>query len=316
MGRGSGKSGTIPADMSRRQPFIQVNDLTKHFGNVVALDGVYFEVVEGETFTILGPSGSGMTTLFHLLLGLKRPTRGTAEVLGFDCLSESVDVRKRVGCVLGSQRFHQGLTGREYLELSVAAHQSKELRRSELVERLEINESEKIGNVSEAEATRLAWVLALLHNPTVLLLDNPFHHLDESSRRVMFNLLEEERSKGTTILLTTDSPRVAARHSDRVGTLVNGELTFVRDMSRLNRKLGRKLRIVFREDMELQDFIVHNLSVVSRNGREWVITLDGEAGSLLKRLGKYSVEDVEIVEDVMEDILMDMMRGRGPGPYV
>lgn len=302
--------------MYRRQPLIHVNDLTKHFGNVVALEGVYFEVVEGETFTILGPSGSGMTTLFHLLLGLKRPTRGTAEVLGFDCSSESLEVRKRIGCVLGSQRFHQGLSGREYLDLSAAAHKSEALRRSELVEKLHINESEKIGNLSEAEVTRLAWVLALMHNPGILLLDNPFHNLDESSRRVMFNILKEERSKGTTILLTTDSPRVAARHSDRVGTLVNGELTFVRDMRRLNRKLGKRLRIVFREDVELQDFISHNLTVVSRNGREWVVTLDGEAGSMLKRLGKFPVEDMEIVEEVIEDILMDMLRGHGPGPYV
>ena len=302
--------------MSRRQPFIQVNDLTKHFGNVAALEGVHFDVGEGETFTILGPSGSGMTTLFHLLLGLKRPTRGTAEVLGFDCASQSVEVRRRVGCVLGSQRFHPGLTGGEYMDLSLAAHRSEGSRRSELVERLKINESEKVGNVPDAEVTRLAWALALMHNPAIILLDNPFHHLDESSRRVMFNLLEEERGRGATILLTTDSPWIAARHSDRVGTLVKGELTFVRDMSRLNRKLGRRLRIVFREDVDLQDFISHNLSVVSRNGREWVITLDGEAGSLLKRLGKFSVEDIEIVEDVMEDILMAMMRGHGPGPYV
>lgn len=302
--------------MSRRQPFIQVNDLTKRFGNVAALDGVYFEVFEGETFTILGPSGSGMTTLFHLLLGLKRPTRGTAEVFGFDCSSQSMEVRRRVGCVLGSQRFHPGLTSREYIDLSAAAHRSEGSRRSELVERLKINESEKIGNLADAEITRLAWVLALMHNLPVLLLDNPFHHLDESSLRVVFNLLEEERRRGATILLATDSPRIASRHSDRVGTLVNGGLTFVREMNRLNRKLGKKLKIVFREDVDLQDFIAHNVTVVSRNGREWVITLDGEAGSLLKRLGKFSVEDMEIVQDAIEDVLMDMMRGHGPGPYV
>ena len=301
--------------MSRRQPVIQTHDLTKHFGNVAALEGVYFEVGQGETFTILGPSGSGMSTLFHLLLGLKRPTRGTAEVLGFDCLSQSFQVRERIGCVLGTQRFHPGVTGREYMDLSLEAHKSAGPRRAELVERLRINESEKIGNLADAEVTRLAWVLALMHNPAVLLLDNPFHYLDESSRRVTFNLLEEERRKGATILLATDSPRIATRHSDRVGTLVNGELTFVRSMSRLNRKLGKRLKIVFREDVELQDFIAHNLTVVSRNGREWVITLDGEAGSLLKRLGKFSVEDMEIVEEAIEDILMDMLRGYGPGPY-
>ena len=302
--------------MFRRQTFIEVNDLTKHFGNVAALEGVYFQVVEGEIFTILGLSGSGMTTLFHLLLGLKRPTRGTAEILGFDCVSESVEVRKRVGCVLGAQRFHPGLTGREYIELSAAARESGGNRRLELVERLKVNENEKIGDLSDAEITRLAWVLALMHNPGVLLLDNPFHHLDECSRHVMSDLLEEERRKGTTILLATDSPRIAAQFSDRVGTLVNGDLTFIRDMKRLNRKLGKRLKIIFREDVELQDFISHNLSVVSRKGREWVVTLDGEAGSLVKRLGAYSVEDMEILEGVVEDILMDMMRGNSPGPYV
>lgn len=302
--------------MSRKQPVIQSRDLTKHFGNVVALEGIYLEVLEGETFTILGPSGSGMTTLFHLLLGLKRPTRGVAEILGFDCSSQSLEVRRRIGCVLESQRFHPSLTVQEYIDLNVAAHRTESPRRSELVEILKLNESEKIGNLGDVEITRLSWVLGLMHNLPVLLLDNPFHHLDESSLRTVFNLLEEERRRGATILLTTDSPRIAARYSDRVGTLVNGNLTFVREMSRLNRKLGKRLRIVFREDVELQDFIAHNVTVVSRNGREWVITLDGEAGSLLKRLGKFSVEDMEIVQDAIEDVLMDMLRGHGPGPYV
>ena len=76
------------------------------------------------------------------------------------------------------------------------------------------------------------------------------------------------------------------------------------------------MKIIFREDVELQDIITHNMSVVSRNGRAWVVTLDGEAGSLLKRLGRYSVEDVEVIDNAVENILMDMMKGYGPGPYV
>ena len=302
--------------MFRKERFIQVNDLTKHYGNAVALESVYFDVGEGETFGILGPSGSGRTTLIHLLMGLKRPTRGTAEVLGYDCASESGQIRERVGCVFGDQRFHPDLTGREYLDLSAAARKAGAPRRKELVERLKINEAEKISNCSRGEVMRLAWVLALLHEPPILLLDNPFHNLDESSHRVMFDLLDEERRKGTTILLTTDSPRTAARVSDRVATLVNGDMNFIREMPTLNRKLGRRVKIVFREDVELQDIIAHNMSVVSRNGREWVVTLDGEAGSLLKRLGKHSVEDVEVIDNAVENILMDMMKGYGPGPYV
>ena len=302
--------------MFRKERFIQVNDLTKHYGNAVALESVYFDVGEGETFSILGPSGSGRTTLIHLLMGLKRPSRGTAEVLGYNCASESDRVRELVGCVFGDQRFHPDLTGREYMDLSAAARKAGAPRRQELVERLKINEAEKISNCSRGEVVRLAWSLALLHGPPILLLDSPFHNLDESSHRVMFDLLDEERSKGTTILLTTDAPRIASRVSDRVATMVNGDMNFIRDMSALNRKLGRRVKIVFREDVELQDIITHNMSVVSRNGREWVVTLDGEAGSLLKRLGKYSVEDVEVIDNAVDNILMDMMKGYGPGLYV
>ena len=302
--------------MFRKERFIQVNDLTKHYGNAVALESVYFDVREGETFAILGPSGSGRTTLIHLLMGLKRPTRGTAEVLGYDCATESGQIRERVGCVFGDQRFHPDLTGREYLDLSAAARKAGAPRRHELVERLKINEAEKISNCSRGEVMRLAWVLALLHEPPILLLDGPFHNLDESSHRVVYDLVDEERRKGTTILITTDSPRTAARVSDRVAILVNGDMNFIREMPTLNRKLGRRVKIIFREDVELQHFIAHNMSVVSRNGREWVVTLDGEAGSLLKRLGRYSVEDVEIIDNAVENILMDMMKGYGPGPYV
>ena len=302
--------------MFRRERFIQVNDLTKHYGNTVALESVYFDVGEGETLAILGPSGSGRTTLMHLLLGLKRPTRGTAEILGYDCASESDRIREMVGCVFGDQRFHPDLTGREYMDLSIAARKSGGPRREELVEKLKIDESEKIGNSSRGEVVRLAWALALLHEPPILLLDSPFHNLDESAHRVMYELVDEERRKGTTIVISTDSPRIAARVSHKVATLVNGEMNFIRDTATLNRKLGRRVKIVFREDVELQDIITHNMSVVSRNGREWVVTLEGEAGSLLKRLGRYSVEDVEVIDNAVENILMDMMKGYGPGPYV
>ena len=302
--------------MMRRKRVIQTWDLTKHYGNLVGVESLYCEVVEGESFGLLGVSGSGRTTILDLLLGLKHPTRGSAEVFGFDSYKQSCDIRRLVGCVLGRFSFHEGIRGGEFLNLCERIRGVNGARRSDLVERLKIDEGRRIGDYSRSEKQRLAWVQALMHDPDLIFVDDPSTDLDGSSKEAVYQLLEEERSRGKTLVLSTDSPADVVRLCDRAGIILDGTLKKIEDIRELSRLMGRRVKVVFREDVDLEDFITHNLSVVRHCDREWVIAIRGEMGSLLRKLGQFSIEDVTYLEGVVEEALAGMFRDQYPNRYL
>ncbi|MCS7178405.1 MAG: ABC transporter ATP-binding protein [Anaerolineae bacterium] len=183
--------------------------LTKKFGDFTAVDGVSFRIRRGEIFGFLGPNGAGKTTTIRMLLGLLRPTSGTATVLGYDIVRQAEEIRKRVGYM--SQRFslYQDLTVAENLEFYGRTYgiRGRRLReRKAFVVRmagLEGRERELTRNLSGGWKQRLALGAAILHEPEMLFLDEPTAGVDPISRRAFWDLLYELAEGGTTIFVTT-----------------------------------------------------------------------------------------------------------------
>ncbi|GAB4558447.1 MAG: ABC transporter ATP-binding protein [Anaerolineae bacterium] len=195
--------------MSNDSVAITVRDLTKRFGSFTAVDHITFEVARGEIFGFLGPNGSGKTTTIRMLLGLLRPTEGTALILGHDITREAHAIRQRAGYM--SQRFslYNDLTVEENLNFYGRTYG---VNGSELAERkrfvLEMagligRERELTRNLSGGWKQRLALGAAILHHPEVLFLDEPTAGVDPVSRRQFWRLLYQLASDGTTIFLTT-----------------------------------------------------------------------------------------------------------------
>lgn len=188
---------------------VEVVDLTKKFGDFVAVDGVTFSNTRGEIFGFLGPNGAGKTTTIRMLLGLLRPTAGHASVLGFDVVSQSEEVRKHIGYM--SQRFslYQDLTVSENLDFYGRTYgvRGKRLRQRKgfVIEMagLQGRERELTRNLSGGWKQRLALGAAILHEPEMLFLDEPTAGVDPISRRAFWDLLYELAEEGTTILVTT-----------------------------------------------------------------------------------------------------------------
>jgi ABC-2 type transport system ATP-binding protein len=188
---------------------VEVVDLTKKFGDFVAVDGVTFNNMRGEIFGFLGPNGAGKTTTIRMLLGLLRPTAGRASVLGFDVVRQSEEVRKHIGYM--SQRFslYQDLTVSENLDFYGRTYgvRGKRLRQRKrfVIEMagLEGRERELTRNLSGGWKQRLALGAAILHEPEMLFLDEPTAGVDPISRRAFWDLLYELAEEGTTILVTT-----------------------------------------------------------------------------------------------------------------
>jgi ABC-type multidrug transport system ATPase subunit len=188
---------------------VSVANVRKTFGDKVALNDVSFEIPAGQLCGLLGPNGAGKTTLFRLMMGILKATGGTLSINGMDAFEDRVEVKSLVGFLPDEPVFYSYLSGQEVLELSAAMHglnPKETMQRIEpLVKRLRL--SEDIRNYAEDYSRgmkkKLGLLLALLHQPKLLILDEPTNGLDVESTYLFYDLMKEEAANGTTIVFST-----------------------------------------------------------------------------------------------------------------
>ncbi|MCX8064491.1 MAG: ABC transporter ATP-binding protein [Candidatus Hydrogenedentes bacterium] len=198
-----------PPAFSHRDSVIVVSELTKVFGNLVAVDRVSFTVKERDIFGLLGPNGSGKTTLIRMLCGILNPTSGNASVLGYDVLRESEEIKRSIGYMSQQFSLYSDLTVIENLNFYAKVYGiPKKERKGKLEEVIEIVGikpylNQMSGSLSGGWKQRLALACALVHSPKLLFLDEPTAGIDPVARRDLWNLLFELSARGTTFFVTT-----------------------------------------------------------------------------------------------------------------
>ncbi len=207
-------------------PVIIVENLTRKFGDFVAVDHINFEVGTGEVVGYLGPNGSGKTTTIRMLLGLLKPNEGKATVLGFDAFTQSEEVRKRAGYMSQKFALYDDLTVFENLTFYGGVYgitdKARIARTLELVG-LTGHDSTLTKSLSAGWRQRLALAIALVHEPKLLFLDEPTSGVDPSARRAFWDLIYELAEGGVTILVTTHYMD-EAEYCERVGIMRDGKL--------------------------------------------------------------------------------------------
>lgn len=188
---------------------VEIDGVTKRFGAKTALGDISFTVPEGQICGLLGPNGAGKTTLFRLLMGILKPTTGALRVGGRDCFDDRVAVKRLIGFLPDEPVFYSYLSGREILALSAAMHgldaEAALDRLGGAIARLGL--AEELDNYAEDYSRgmkkKLGLLLALLHQPRLLVLDEPTNGLDVQSTRLFYELIEEHAAAGTTVLFST-----------------------------------------------------------------------------------------------------------------
>ncbi|MBI4052634.1 MAG: ATP-binding cassette domain-containing protein [Candidatus Diapherotrites archaeon] len=224
---------------------IEISALTKKFGGLAAVDGVSFSVSEGEIFGLLGPNGAGKTTLISMLVTMKRPSDGKAEVNGFDVVQNADSVRKSIGIVFQDPSLDEDLTAFENLELHAAMYglgkddRSRRIRETAGMVELEDRLKDEVKTFSGGMRRRLEIARGLMHFPKVLFLDEPTVGLDPQTRKRIWEYVKRlKKENNVTIVLTTHYLDEADGVCDRVAIMDKGRIIALDSPERLKSALG------------------------------------------------------------------------------
>lgn len=220
-------------------PAIEVNGVTKRFGDVLALDDLSLTVEEGETYGFLGPNGAGKSTTINVLLDFVRPTEGSATVLGYDAQEQSEAAKQNIGVLPEGYRVYERLTARKHLDFVM---DSKEVDddADAILDRVGLSEAKnrRAGGFSKGMRQRLVLGMALVGEPDLLVLDEPTSGLDPNGAREMREIVREENERGATVFFSSHILGQVEAVCDRVGVLDEGRMIAEGSLDDLRDRLG------------------------------------------------------------------------------
>jgi ABC-2 type transport system ATP-binding protein len=276
---------------------IEVSNLTKYYGKLLAVDHVSFEVKSGEVFGFLGPNGAGKTTTLRMLTGLTKPTSGAAAVTGFDILRESTTAKEHIGLVPEVSNLYDEMSAWDNLifaaQLYGVPKNERDRRASELLELFGLNERsrDRVGNFSRGMKRRLTIAAALIHKPAIIFLDEPTTGLDVQSMRIIRNLIKELNENGSTIFLTTHYIEEADQLCQRVAIINQGKIVALDNPEKLKAAVEEQhvIEISFSPSGNLNDKLkdLRYVSSVSRLGDKFKLYVE-EASEVIPSLTDFA----------------------------
>ena len=239
--------------MSNGSPLIETKNLVKQFGDKVAVNNIGFEVRGGEVFGFLGPNGAGKTTTIKMIVGLLQPTSGDVKVAGYDVQTQPMQAKAASGYVPDTPNLYMKLSAREFLRFVGDLYEMKrgkaEERIDELLKLFDLTDvrDDLIDSYSHGMKQKTALAAALIHDPKVLVLDEPTVGLDPKSARLIKDILRQLADRGAAVFLSTHILEIAERMCDRIGIIDHGNLVAVGTMDELRSmgKSGSSLEDIF-----------------------------------------------------------------------
>ncbi len=305
-------------------PILQVQDLSKRYGDLTAVRGVSFEIGEGEIFSLLGPNGAGKTTAISMLSCLLEPSGGDAFVEGCSIRREAAAVKRRIGIVPQDIALYPTLSGRENLRFwgQMYGLRGAELNRrvDEVLELVGLRERarDRVERYSGGMKRRINIAVGLLHRPKIVFMDEPTVGIDPQSRRSILDMVKQFNQQGMAVLYTTHYMEEAEELSNRVGIIDHGELIAIGTQRELTEKIGSYETLVLHTE-ESQDAAQlasaieavpgiiqstvtdHQVSVVTRSAKDILAGVVDRAGQAGMR-----IRSIDMQEPNLESVFLQM----------
>lgn len=292
---------------------IRADALTKSYGKSRGVIDLTFEVVPGEVFGYLGPNGAGKTTTIRTMLDFIRPTRGRISLFGLDPHHDGPDVRRRVGYLPGEFGLYERLTGEEYLRTFAALRgQVPWSQVSALADRLKLELGVRIKSLSHGNKRKLGLIQAFMHEPELLVMDEPTQGLDPLIQQEFYSLIDEARERGATTFISSHVMPEVERVCDRVAIIREGRLITVADIGDLKSAALRRVEFHFDHPVPASAFAsLASVVTAEASGDEIRLSVRGPLDEVVKEAARHTVVNVETHEPSLEDVFLDVYRNGG-----
>lgn len=297
------------------EPAIRLQNLSKRFGQVVALDRVSLEVPRGVVFALLGENGAGKTTAIRIMLGLLEPTQGQAEVLGMPSATQGLAIRRRVGYVAEHPTLYEWMTVAEIGWFAAGFYSEGFLPRyHELIGQFNLLPGQRIRALSKGMRAKVSLALALAHDPELLVLDEPTSGLDALVRREFLESMVDRAATGRTVFLSSHQIAEVERVADIVAILREGQLVLVEGLEQLKQQV-RQVTLTMANGEVQPPAVPGEILWQRRKGRQWQFLLRGAGDADISRLGTDpALQAIECRSPNLEEIFVAYMERRQPSP--
>lgn len=284
---------------------INTKDLSKYYGKSLGMEKVSLSVKRGESFGFIGPNGAGKSTFIRTILGLLIPTSGEAKIFGKNAFTEGAEIRKKIGYLPSEVNYYNGMNAQELLTYSASFYPKADTSRIKgLAERFELDLSKDIEDLSFGNKKKVALIQSVLHEPELIILDEPTGGLDPLMQNRFFELLEEQHKKGVTIFFSSHVLSEIQRICQRAAIIKEGEIVKVEDIQELMKKQMKNCRLVYKnvpKSLELPENAQNENWVDEKLTFEYV----GPVSPLMKWIAKQELLDIAIEEPTLENIFMN-----------
>ena len=295
---------------------VKVNNLTKRYGDLIAVNNVSFSIEKAETFGLLGPNGAGKTTTVEILEGLRKPDNGSIEICGIDALNKPGKIKEIIGAQLQSTTIYDQIRVKEVIDL-FGSYYRKSLLSIELLKEVSLTDKKNAfyRTLSGGQKQRVAMALALVNDPDVLFLDEPTTGLDPQARRNVWSIITNLRKRGKTIILTTHYMEEAEQLCQRVGIIDHGKIIALNTPGNLIANAGLESTIEFSSSQEDAEKILQGFTgvgKVTKQGNNRFILNTKESSKALKELTHFSdenninMEDISVRKATLEDVFLSL----------
>jgi ABC-2 type transport system ATP-binding protein len=294
------------------QPSIRFSGLTKYYGGHRGVEDLTLDVSPGEVLGFLGPNGAGKTTAIRCALGFLLPTSGSASVLGFDVSRQSVEVRRRVGYLPGDPSLYASRTGDDLLRLANDIRGIAEAPLAQmLITGLNAPMNRPIRKLSRGMRQKVAVVLALSHDPEVLMLDEPTAGLDPLGQRALLEILDERANAGRTVLLSSHVLSEVEEVCDRVAILREGRLIAVDTVESLRGRKFHEVSLAYSGEPPSLSSLA-DVEIIWQHENRMRFRVRAEPAQLLEVLSRANITDLTITEPSLEEVFLDYYRAEAP----